>query len=187
MLIIFEGPDCSGKTTLVNILKQYLDANGRRHVTLHARPPTKSSWDEYVTPLEEYKPNSGIDILCDRWHWGERIYPEVLSRTSDMTLSVFRDIETFLNFKGAVVVRPYVSISTLCERMNARGDDLITVEQLPKIAHGFNFIASVSKIPVVTFNPALQEGMGWITSLIRLGHEREVEAQKMEAETPWQH
>lgn len=151
MLIIVEGPDCAGKTTIV---EQLVEMIGRSHpndkiTQLHVGPLKQHPLDEYVMPLVDYRPGNGEHVICDRWHWGERIYPEVLGRASVMDRGIWLYIEMFLRSRGAVVLYPYVATPTLRERMKARGDSLITLDMIPKIAHGYQAISFLSNLHVL--------------------------------------
>lgn len=136
MLIILEGPDLSGKTTLAERLVTYLGAKfSRSSVTLiHRGPPRSHPLNEYVTPLLDYRPDSGQHIICDRWHLGEMIYPAVMGRKTQMTPGVFQYIEWFLRSRGALIVKLVPPWNELEERYEVRGDRLLNWKQL-KHAH----------------------------------------------------
>lgn len=129
MLIIVEGADCTGKSTLISALKDAID----QPVTLLGKgPPTsRNAVVEYLWPLAGYAPGSGEHIICDRWHLGEMIYPEIFHRNSIMTSAQFDFIHGTLMHLGALVVYLEPPLSTVHARFNARGDKLIkNIDQL---------------------------------------------------------
>lgn len=133
MLIILEGPDCAGKTTIAEMLVKQLKLRdpGCDVILLHRGPPgDRHPLDEYVMPLLAYRPGQHLHVICDRWHLGEWVYPAVLHRETQMDLAVFRWIELFLLSRGAstVVINPMPGI--LQTRMDKRGDEMIDREQL---------------------------------------------------------
>lgn len=106
MLIILEGPDCAGKTTFAErITAAIKHAEPDGDVTLfHRGPPQVHPLDEYVTPLLDYRPGIGRHVVCDRWHVGELIYPQLVERHTDMTTDVELYVEKFLQSRGALLV-----------------------------------------------------------------------------------
>lgn len=65
--IIFEGPDCSGKSTAVNLIKNVLKWDSK---SLHHR-----EGDQFARYLTEYAQNS--QIIFDRSHFSEAVYSEL--------------------------------------------------------------------------------------------------------------
>jgi thymidylate kinase len=106
MLIIVEGPDGAGKSTLVDALRERLLRSGSNQVdVLHAGPPKAHPLDEYLRPLSNYRPaDADRHIIIDRWYWGELVYPTVRGRQTDLTPEVRWSIEAYLQRLGAVVV-----------------------------------------------------------------------------------
>lgn len=126
MLIIIEGADCAGKSGLALRLAAVLDRRYQDRVTrptqvLHAGPPTRHPLDEYVTPLLDYRPNSS-HIICDRWHVGESVYPELVGRESQLTAGVRAWIELFLASRGALLVHLRRPAEYLANCARSRGD-----------------------------------------------------------------
>lgn len=151
MLIIVEGPDGAGKTSFVETLNHELDLRGdhRDRALHHARPPKQHPLDEYVTPLLNFRPGQDV-ALCDRWHWGEVVYPYVLGRSTHMTSGVLRYIELFLRSRGAMIVHMNPPVQTLNQRVRARGDDFIHVDLLPRLHQEYQRLANRSLISVVS-------------------------------------
>jgi thymidylate kinase len=108
MLCVIEGPDGAGKSFIVDALTREIE---RRHpgepveVLRRGAPSPKShALDEYVVPLVSYRPSAGRHVICDRWHWGEVVYPRVLDRSTTMSAGVFEYVEAFLETRGALVI-----------------------------------------------------------------------------------
>lgn len=150
MLIIVEGPDGAGKTTFVRALGAAIARHSAHEsiTTLHARPPKSHPLDEYETPLFAYRPGIASTYICDRWHWGERIYPNVLGRSTQYDLAVRRHVELFLQKKGAVVAYLSATPNTLRQRIRERGDDMISPLQVDEIYYEYAVVASRSILPV---------------------------------------
>lgn len=142
MLIIIEGPDGCGKSTLVQKLIEVIEREqpGEKVERLHRRPPTTHPLYEYVTPLLSYRPQRGHHIICDRWHVGEWVYPSILARRTLADKALWYYTEMFLASRGALIIYPEYTVDTLVERVTSRGDDMIGVDQLGKIAGAYAFM-----------------------------------------------
>lgn len=143
MLIILEGPDGAGKTTLANDIAVYLATlphyNGSAIDILHRGPATQHPLDEYELPLIGYRPGTG-HLVCDRWHLGEAVYPRILNRTTRWDVAVARHINLFLKSRGACVVGMLATTDELVTRLITRGDDLIQPAQLTDIAYAYRLL-----------------------------------------------
>jgi hypothetical protein len=135
VLIIVEGPDLAGKSTLVEAIEDAIHLTCPDDVVnvTSAGPPTMHPLDEYVTPLLGYRPGRDIHVICDRWHWGERVYPMLLGRHTEYDLATHRYVEYFLQSRGAIVVQVVCDDDTLAQRHRRRGDDLVELHQLPAL------------------------------------------------------
>jgi thymidylate kinase len=176
LLIILEGPDGAGKSTLAREIADQLCP----HVVkmLHAGPPTAHPIDEYVTPLLDYRPGAGSHIICDRWHLGEMVYPQILERPTQWNIGIERLVHRFLRSVGACVVLLQPTLSELRTRLDVRGDDLITSLQLEDITRAY------ANLPAEYFDMRC-EGLSlssktWCehVSIIELAHLLEANAQK---------
>jgi thymidylate kinase len=74
-LIIIEGIDCTGKSTVARAIAAKI---GNRTALLHAGPPQGPAYDEYVLPLRHM--HWGWTVICDRWHLGELVWPAIFDR-----------------------------------------------------------------------------------------------------------
>jgi thymidylate kinase len=151
MLIIVEGPDGVGKTTLVESIADYTSGV---HV-LHRGPPVGDPLVEYTfEDLDDYH-WSGIWV-CDRWHWGELVYGPYYRGRSELGWSGFRQVDDYLLSKGAVIAYLTEPVETLAERVAGRGDDYIKVDDLPYLVGAYELVAAESRVPVLC-NPDFQQ------------------------------
>lgn len=131
MIIILEGPDGAGKTTLANQLHLLLPYSWR----LHRGPLRRDPFDEYEADLETW--DGYTPIICDRWHLGELIYGPILRGASQLDKVARWHIEAFLLARGALQVIITAPLAELRQRLNARGDELVTPEMLYEISDGY--------------------------------------------------
>lgn len=138
MLIILEGPDGGGKTTLANRIAQYITNAGHSGVidVRNAGPTHLHPLDAYELPLVSYRPQHGGEphIICDRWHLGEAVYPTVLGRETRWNIAIERHIYLFLKSRGAHVVGVLPPLAELDRRFTERGhDDLVSTGMLAEL------------------------------------------------------
>lgn len=120
MLIIIEGADRTGKSTLV---RQVTDELRRRAGTVrvdayHRGVPTQHPLDEYAAPIWLHRANSNYHLVLDRWHLGEVVYPLVTGRPTDQTDGVRLYVELVLRSRGALVVHVDPPQSVVMSRLD---------------------------------------------------------------------
>jgi thymidylate kinase len=139
VLIILEGPDCVGKSTLAENISANFVSSRQPYHWFQAGPPGKiHPLDAYVVPLLCFGPHDVV--LCDRWHVGEAVYPTVMGRSTRMTPGVLDYIELFLQSRGATTLVLDQTDEILMCRFIERGDDFVNAGQLLEAAHGFRGI-----------------------------------------------
>lgn len=123
MLIVVEGPDKAGKTTLVKQMQDQLEQTGSVEV-LHCGPIQRHPLDEYVRPVDQALARAD-HVICDRLHIGEQIYGPLLRGESRMSTAVENWIDLYLQSKGALLVWMDTSKSVLYQRLKSEGDELL--------------------------------------------------------------
>lgn len=127
MLIVIEGVDGAGKSTLVEAIQDFRP----RMQTFHKGPIKRSPLIEYESCLDEYYPGDQHDIVCDRWHIGELVYGPMLRGESKLSEASLEHIELFLESRGALKTWVQTPLPIVMERIGTRGDDLIGREKIP--------------------------------------------------------
>lgn len=122
MLVILEGVDGSGKSTLVDEFNLQMPDQTRHF----RRGPLKNHpLIEYLYPLLDYKPMQEPSIIADRWHVGELVYGPLYRGVSKLTPAMEAYIDAFLESRGALKLWVDTPYETVQFRLQERGDDLL--------------------------------------------------------------
>lgn len=76
-IVYVEGPDCAGKTTLINAIQREGDKvihNGRF-------PTAKDAYDAYIKQLQDFKTDEFDRLILDRGVLSEIVYGQVMRNT----------------------------------------------------------------------------------------------------------
>ena len=141
MLIIVEGTDGTGKTTLIGELRELLEERGDEVETLHRGPPQRHPLLEYEDALHGYVPGAGAHVLCDRWHLGELVYAPLYrggSELGDRLGAGRRHVELFLQSRGALLVHLTADEDEVHRRLDARGEDYLKREHVGHTLRAFD-------------------------------------------------
>ncbi len=121
LFISFEGPDCSGKSTQVNLLVNTLKDKGFR--VLETREPGGTYVGEKLRHLVKHV--SGEDAVCDE--------SELLLFCASRAQLVSKVIQPFLS-NGGIVISDRFADSTTAYQGYARGFDLNFINTLHEIS-----------------------------------------------------
>jgi hypothetical protein len=151
MLIIIEGVDCTGKSTLA---KELVDLAAERDDAvryIHSGPPTAHPIVEYEYALSGYKPGVGVSVICDRWHLGADVYGPLKRNDNGLDVAVRWHIEQYLRSRGALLVHAVPeSIEKMHEMMRSRGEDYIDENEAVLAADMFDDAAERSMLPLTS-------------------------------------
>lgn len=96
MLIVIEGCDRTGKTSFARAIAEVTGAAVR-----HAGKPDAHPLELYEASLMSYDPRVSDDLVLDRFHIGEHVWPAIFKRPTELTEPVARHIELFMRSRGA--------------------------------------------------------------------------------------
>ena len=121
MLIVLEGVDGAGKTTLT----ERLMAQMPEALRMHSGPLKGDPMKEYEWRLRDYRPDSSQTIITDRWHVGELIYGPLYRGSSKLSRAGARHVEMYLDKLGAHKLLVTSDIGTIMHRLQTRGEDFL--------------------------------------------------------------
>lgn len=152
MIIILEGPEAAGKTTLANKL-----AIQTGFTLIHRDKPKSEEekqqmMDMYVKCIADT--DKGKGYIFDRCWYSEMVYGEIMRDKSYINIDQMYHLEDLLTRKGAIIIHCTDDVAELWHRCKIRGEDYITdIETLSKIKLGFDELLQDTShfIPVVKY------------------------------------
>lgn len=148
MIIIIEGPDGSGKTTLANKLSKQTG-----YPVVHRSAP--KSDEEKAAMMNMYKQaiKESKNIIFDRCWYSEMAYGPIMRDTSVISFPEMYELEKQLAKRGALIIYCTDTPEVLWRRATQRGEDYIKDYGIfVDICKAFDSIMSVPHhIPVVKY------------------------------------
>lgn len=148
MIIIIEGPDGSGKTTLANKIKEQTGYM-LLHRSHHTDAKPDSLFDEYAQVIK-----AGKNCIMDRGWYSEMVYGPVMRDGSLITYPQMYELERLLAKSGALLIYCTAPERTLWKRCCLRGEDYVTSKSaFERICKGFDALMYdvPHYIPVLTY------------------------------------
>lgn len=148
MIIIIEGPDGSGKTTLAEKLHKQT-----KYPIVHMSQPKTE--DEKKRMLGEYLQmvRNGKNMIFDRCWYSEMAYGPVMRGGSAISYPDMYMLEEQLAKAGAIIIYATGPKAALWQRCQKRGEDYVTTRSdFNAICENFDKIMSIPHhIPVVRY------------------------------------
>lgn len=143
MLIIIEGADKTGKTTLAKEISSCLGF--KYHHFGVPGPDPASDYAKFLINMKE-------PTVCDRFFYGEMVYGPLLRGKSVIKPLERMVIERLCRMRNALLIHANTPLALVSERLRVMGDDMITQEQNEKAYEAFNSVLSDSSLPVLSFS-----------------------------------
>lgn len=138
MIIVLEGPDLAGKTTVAQWLQAELTKRSITSTYIKRGPIRADPMTEYLRPLDVTLTDPTEHcLILDRWHVGELIYGPLLRGRSELTVPQANYIEMVLQSLGCAFIHVTAPIFDLENRWDIRGDSLIKREWLSRITDAY--------------------------------------------------
>jgi hypothetical protein len=118
VLIILEGCDATGKTTVARELAEDWGFELRHH-----GPPDRHPLEEWGQQIADYKPTDRW--VMDRFHWGELVYAPHYRNRTDLGWHGFEWVEQALRSRGAITVHCTGDPQRILDRATALEDDYV--------------------------------------------------------------
>lgn len=144
-IIVLEGPDMAGKTTLARNISVDSALRGF-HITQLKRGPLHGDpmheYLDFLAALTTERRHSNEVIIMDRWHVGELIYGPLLRGQSRLSLAQAAYVENVIQTFGANFWHVTADLPTLEDRYDIRGDTLIKKQWLGQLSDEyFRYVA----------------------------------------------
>lgn len=144
-MIVIEGPDLAGKTTLATALFKMISAeSGRDPMVRHFTKVTKT-FDKFWG----YKNCIQRDVILDRFHLSDVVYRAAQSERHDLTPFKYELIDAEITRVGGVVVVLVPSDELMEDRWNAlppSRTEMYSLEQNLKIRALFEITATLGRV-----------------------------------------
>lgn len=149
-VLIFEGCDASGKTTIQEILREII----RHAFLIHTSAPVKGNSKEYfynlLDKLTDFASIINQPLFFDRFHVGELVYGSIFRpETIDDAVKekMFR-LEERLAEKEAKMVYITASPDTIVNRLKKRGDWYVQPSDVQRILDKYEQMLAKSRLPI---------------------------------------
>lgn len=144
MIIIVEGPNGVGKTTLCETLK---DRYGLEY--MKEEKPNEPGFPYYLKKALSYK----HDIVFDRYLLGEYVYPKLFNDgRKPLENWEQRAIERVLQVKNTFLIYANVDKPTKLKIFEERGEDLVDASMVDDESDYFDEAYRKSILPKITYN-----------------------------------
>jgi adenylate kinase family enzyme len=145
MLIIIEGPDNTGKSTLARHLQEVFSLD-----YIHcSKPKTDNPFNEYM----EMFSNIRVPTVIDRAHLGEYVYSKLWRDGCSITDKQFEliDLEAMSRFEYTIVIYAQAPNHIILDRCIKEKEKLLKPEQISECSFLFDQIIEKTKIPVINY------------------------------------
>lgn len=123
MLIVLEGCDGSGKTTLANLIAPLIGAE-----IIHCTAETPNTYEWFIEILDKSKE---VNIIADRFCYGQFVYQDPCDRSLNEV--ALRSLESMLKAANTKVVYVDADSRIIKHRLNKRGElTEIPVEEIQR-------------------------------------------------------
>lgn len=131
MLIVIEGPDRVGKSTLASTLRTRMIAGlNRRVVSVHRGAPKDGDHPlrDYASPISSYSPTTPKDrmthsMVTDRWHMGDLVYGPIYRGECRQTVEMVSYVDALITARGGVRVHMTANPDLIVKRIREEGEE----------------------------------------------------------------
>ncbi len=145
MLIVLEGVDGAGKTTLATLLSRFMDAG-----VIHATRETPNDWAWFSEVMDLARDRN---IIFDRAFWGQFAYQEPNERK--LSFEQLTELEHRLEQEGGQLIYVTAADEDIKDRLGSRAEELSV--PLKTLQTRYEFLINRASCPVTIYNTSTGE------------------------------
>lgn len=145
MMLVLEGIDGVGKTTLANLLSKTYNAG-----IIHATRETPNDWNWFNELMDLAKDHN---IIMDRSFWGQFVYQD--SEERKLTWEQLHELEHRLEQEGGMIIYVTATTEDIQARLGARAE--VLSRPLEVLKYRYATVISLANCRVITYNTSTGE------------------------------
>lgn len=156
MLIVLEGCDGAGKTTLAGQLVKEAELRGWEAEVWHRGVPVRHPLEEYELDLEQDYPSSAENrarrlIIADRWHLGQLVYgPLYRKDLKDFDMGCAWHVDALLQSVGALQLILSPPLEVIRDRLAIRGEDYLQEGHVQYVHEAYESMVNVTNSEAIS-------------------------------------
>lgn len=151
LVIIIEGCNKSGKTTLVNYIKEWFPEK-LFEVIKCSQPKNGDAFNEYRNILEWIKKNPNKNYIIDRFHFGSFVYGPIYRGENDFSLDKFVEIELMIEELNYLFILAIANKSFIKKKFIEEKEEFAKIELIDEEIKFFNDIKKKSRLNITNHN-----------------------------------
>jgi GTPase SAR1 family protein len=149
-IILLEGCDGAGKTTLAERLVEYTRGRGNTAELIHRGVPERHPLEEYEYDLEQLDPAANHLLVMDRWHLGQLVYGGLYRDENLLGLGGAWHVDALLKRYGALQFIVAPPLGEIRRRLGVRGEDYLKAEHVEHVWRTYMDLGHRFDIPILT-------------------------------------
>lgn len=151
LVIIIEGTNKSGKTTLVNYIKEMFPEK-LFEIIKCSQPKNGDAYNEYKNILEWIKKNQNKNYIIDRFHFGSFVYGPIYRGKPDFSLDKFVEIEMMIEQLNYIFILAIANKNFIKKKFIEDKEEFAKLELIDEEIKYFNEIKSKSRLNIINHN-----------------------------------
>lgn len=150
LLIICEGVDNTGKTTLCNKLVEAFNLEYKHN----SKPQTDNPFQEYDDMIADIK----VDTVIDRAYLSEYVYSKLWRGGCKVTAKQFEelDLHCLFRFKHVFVIHATAPLEIIKARCIQENEQLLKLDQIQQCAEWFDEIVDRCTLDKIKYDSSTQ-------------------------------
>jgi len=157
MIIILEGCDKSGKSTLKEKIKIYFEKKGINVDLIKCSAPKKNEnlYNSYKRIIKNVSKNN-VTII-DRFIWGELVYGPVYRGKSQLTNEMLTNLEKLILKYDPIIIYCEAPIDFIKKKFKEDNEKFTKIKDIKKIINLYHSVKKISILPIIEHKISIKE------------------------------